>query len=128
MTPLPISVSDEELIAFVDRWASLLEQGDYEAAFDLTEHLPQFGWTPDTLRETIQWCGPFDANRRVTLDTSAGSARRKTVSRSEAPTGDNFFGEICYWLNVDGQESDLAATFLLRSSSGGVIIYFEGIK
>lgn len=125
MTPLPATVTDAELVAFIDRWVGLVEQGDYDAAFALTDHLPEFGWTPDTLRETIQWCGPFDPNRRVTL--AAGPARRAEVNRSE-PTGDGFFGEVCYWLDIDGQPSDRAVTFLLKSSPHGVTVYFEGIK
>ena len=38
MTPFPASVTDAELIEFMDRWASLLEQGDYDAAFAFTEN------------------------------------------------------------------------------------------
>jgi hypothetical protein len=58
MTPLPAGVNDAELIALIDQWVSLLERGGYDAAFAVTDHLPEFGWTPDLVRETISWCGP----------------------------------------------------------------------
>jgi len=35
MTLLPLSTSDQDLVLFVDSWAALLEQEDYEAAFSL---------------------------------------------------------------------------------------------
>ena len=41
MVPLPATITDEELIAFVDRWAALLEQEDYEAACAFTDHIPE---------------------------------------------------------------------------------------
>ena len=129
MTPLPAGVSDAELIRFIDGWVSLLEQEDYDAAFAYTDQLPQFGWTPALVRETINWCGPFDPRRRVTLDRSPDLAtERKAVYRSPEPSADGFFGEICYILEIDGQPSDRVATFLLKSSPEGVTVHFEGIK
>ena len=124
MTPLPADVTDADLVAFVDRWVALLEQGDYDAAFAWTDHLPQFGWTPAKLHEIISWCGPLDPNRRVTL---AGDAPAPLVSRWPKTRADGFFGDVCYYLNIEGRSSDRVATFLLRASPGGVTVHFEGI-
>jgi hypothetical protein len=129
MTPLPPTVSDDELLALIDRWASLLELGEYDAAFALTDHLPAFGWSPTLVRETISYCGPYNPDRRVTLGGGpTPGAERKVVSRYREPTEDGYFGEICCYLNIDGEPSDRVATFLLRSSPRGVTVHFEGIK
>ena len=129
MQPLPTGATDAEVIARIDQWASLLERGDYEAAFALTDHLPEFGWTPELIRETVAWCGPYDPNRRVTLgcDPPAPDGR-KAVDRWPEPTADGFCGGVCYYLDLDGRASDRVATFLLRDGPDGLTVHFEGIK
>jgi hypothetical protein len=130
MTPFPASVTDAELIEFMDRWASLLEQGDYDAAFAFTDHIPACGMTAALIREIVNWSRyPFDPNRRVTLDCGRTfKTERKVVRRWPEPTDDGFFGEIWYSLNIDGEASDLVATFLLKSSLDGVSVHLQYIE
>ena len=41
MISFPATVTDAELIAFLDRWAALLEGEDYQAAFAYAAHDPE---------------------------------------------------------------------------------------
>ena len=54
MTHLPINAPDEDLIAFADRWAALMELEEYEAAYKFTKQDPQMQWTPTLMREVIK--------------------------------------------------------------------------
>ncbi len=127
MQPFPPTVSDDELIAYLDRWAALLERGDYDAAFAFTDHQPQLGWTPEQLRVSIDWYGPYDPNRRVTLDCEPTTkTERKVVSYWPEPAGD-IVGEVRYGLNIEREASDLFATFLLRRTADGVTLCFQDV-
>jgi hypothetical protein len=127
MSPLPATVTDPELIAFVDRWATLLEQEDYEAAFAFTDHIPEMGWTPSLVREVIKSYGDCNPNQRVTVRGVPTDIRqRKKVDRW--PTNAHgCFAEIWYDLNIDGKASDLTATFDLKWAEDGVTVHLNDI-
>jgi hypothetical protein len=127
MGPLPTAVTDPELIALIDRWAALLEREDYEAAFAFTDHIPETGWTPALIREVIKGYGEARPGQRVTVDGVATDiSQRKRVDRW--PTNAHgCFGEIWYDLNIDGEASDLTATFALQRADGGVTVHLDDI-
>jgi hypothetical protein len=127
VAPLPATVTDPELIALIDRWATLLEREDYEAAFAFTGHIPAMGWTPTLIREVIKAYGEARAGQRVTVDGVATDiAQRKRVDRW--PTNAHgCFGEIWYDLNIDGEASDLTATFALQWVDGEVTVHLNDI-
>lgn len=127
MTPLPATVTDAELIAVIDRWAALLEREDYEAAFAATDHLPEMKWTPALIREVIKSYGDADPSQRVTVEgVPTDITQRKRVDRW--PTNSHgYFGEIWYDLNIDGNASDLTATFELKWADGGVTVHLNDI-
>ena len=117
MTPLPFHATDADLLAFVDHWVMLLEGEAYEAAFAHTEHLPERGWTPALIRSAVKGYGAARANQIVTLHgESTDIMQRKQVSRHE-PNDGGFIGTIWYDLHIDGQVSDLTATFGLQAAS-----------
>ena len=127
MTPLPLSVTDAELIAFIDRWAALLEREDYVTAFEFTDHVPEMRWTPELVREVLKSYGEARPDQRVTVDgVPTDISQRKRVDRW--PTNSNgCFGEIWYDLNIDGEASDLTATFELKWADGGVTVHLNDI-
>lgn len=127
MAPLPATVSDSDLIAFIDRWAALLEREDYEAAFAFTDHIPEMRWTPALIRSGIKSYGEARPGQKVTVDGIATDiSQRKEVDRW--PTNAHGrFGEIWYDLNIDGQASDLTATFALEWADGGVAVKLSDI-
>ena len=125
MTPFPATVSDDDLIAFVDRWASLLEQDDYEGTLALTDHTPRTGWTPAETREAVERHG-----ERVTLDGVTPNdwpPPRKEVTRWPTKP-DGYCGDIWYDLFVDGQRSDLTALFYLKPTDGGLTLQLVDIS
>ena len=127
MAPLPAAVSGSDLIAFIDRWAALLEREDYEAAFAFTDHIPEMRWTPALIRSVIKGYGEARPGQKVTVDGIATDiSQRKEVDRW--PTNAHgCFGEIWYDLNIDGQASDLTATFALAWADGGVVVKLNDI-
>ena len=127
MNPLPHSIQETELIDFADRWAKLMEVEDYDAAFALTDHVPEMGWTPALIREVIKAYGDAKPGQRVTLlGEPTDITQRKKVNR-HPPTRCQFIGEIWYDLNLDGFVSDLTATFYLKTTPAGIIVYLNDI-
>ena len=127
MTPLPATVTDADLIAFVDRWTALLEREEYQAAIDFTDHIPEMKWSPSLVREVIKTYGEANPNQRVTVEgVPTDITQRKHVDRW--PTNSHgCFGEVWYDLNINGQASDLTATFELKRADGGVTVHLNDI-
>jgi len=127
MTPLPITATDQELIAFVDRWASLLEKEAYSEAYRLTDHVTEMRWTPELIQRVIKRYGEALPTQRVTL---AGKPTDITQRKEVARWPENRFkriGEIWYDLNIDGFASDLTATFWIVSSPDGIVLRLNDI-
>src|SRR4030095_6544292 len=105
MERLPETAADAELIAFVDRWAELLEREDYAAAFALTEHDQHQGWTLDLVRQGVKSYGDAREDQRVTVaGVPSDITQRKKVSRWEENKY-GVVGEVWYDLNIDGVAS-----------------------
>src|SRR5262245_13475949 len=120
MVPLPADVSDADLIAFIGRWTALLEREDYEATFALTDHVPEMRWTAQLIRQAIKNYGDFRPGQRVTVD-GVPTAKPQVREVDRWPTNaKGCVGEIWYDLNIDGEASDLTATFALDWAEGGV--------
>ena len=122
MMPLAETSADIDFIAFVDRWAALMEQEDYAAAYAFTEHDPYQEWTPDLMRQVIKSYGEELTDQRVTLaGVPSDISQRKEVRRwTENKHG--VVGEIWYDLNIDGVASDLTATFDIARAPGGLLV------
>jgi hypothetical protein len=120
MVTLDHSASDEEILAVVRRWVSLLASQDYQSAFELTDH--DASWTSDLMRRVIEGYGLPDPKRthhRVTpIDQASGGSPRYEVTRWEEPRsldgGEEITGDVWFNLPLDGSWSDLTATFDLR--------------
>jgi hypothetical protein len=124
---LPLSATDDQLIGFVDRWASLMELEDYEAAFAFTGHVPEMKWSPTLVRQVIKAYDRCDPAQKVTLHGEPTDiAQRKDVTRwSRHKRGE--VGEIWYDLNIDGFVSDLTATFDIVETDAGLEIKLNDI-
>jgi len=128
MVPLPETVSDADLIAFADRWAALLEQEDYEAAYEFTAHDQYHGWTPALIREVIKSYGEARPDQRVTVaGVPSDISQRKEVDRWKPQNSAGEVGEVWYDLNIDGVASDLTATFRLVRVPGGFLVRLSDI-
>lgn len=117
---LPATATDDDLLRFVDGWARLLEGEDYVAAFQYTAHDPYMHWTPDLIREVIKAYDQGDAAQKVTFTGMPTDVyQRKEVMRwpERRPGG---IGGIWYDLNINGNVSDLTATFAIQESANGL--------
>ncbi len=96
---LKVSATDEEIIEFIDQWASLLEKEDYDAAFKLTSHNSTMGWTSETVKEVIKAYGDCEITQKVTLSNNGlaidGRGEiEKATQRKEVEWFDNNNGDI----------------------------------
>ena len=127
MTPFPHHASDADLIAYVDRWAALLENEQYEAAFAFTDHDPSQGWTPRLIRRVIKAYGEGRSSQKVTVQGKPTDvSQRKEVTRWTSPRRAGI-GEIWYDLNIDGYASDLTATFWIVDTPQGLTLTLNDI-
>lgn len=127
MIPLPDDVSDADLIAYVDRWAALLEAEQYEAAFTWTDHDPSQGWTAQLIRDVIKAYGDARHSQKVTLEGKPTDvSQRKNVTRWPSPRRAGI-GEVWYDLNIDGFASDLTATFWIVGTPRGLTLTLNDI-
>lgn len=125
--PLPSTLSDADLIQFVDAWAAHLEREDYDAAFHHTEHVAHMGWTPALMREVIKAYGDGRPTQRVTVAGGRKDvSQRKDVTRWPKPRPMGI-GEIWYDLNIDGVTTDLTATFFVVRDRAGMKVVLSDI-
>ena len=115
------------MIAFVDRWAWLMESEDYDPAYAITEHDPAMKWTPQLIGEIVKAYGDADPKQKVTLEGKPTDITQcKNVDRWDVNTH-GAVGEIWYDLNIDGLVSDLTATFTLIQRTEGLAIQLNDI-
>ncbi len=127
MPHLPHDATDDDLIAFAERWVRLMESEDYDAAFAFTLHIPEMKWTPTLIRDVIKSYGDAAPDQRVTLlGTATDIMQRKEVDRW-SKNAHGTVGEIWYDLNIDGVVSDLTATFVILDDHQGLNIALNDI-
>jgi hypothetical protein len=127
MTLFSSTISDAEIIAYVDAWAALLEAGDYQAAYDATAHSAEMHWTAQLIQAVIEQYGEAEPSQRVTVvGTATDVYQRKEVDRWPANRNGSV-GEVWYDLNINGMVSDLTATFALKHETSGIRIYLNDI-
>jgi len=128
---LPAEPTDDEILRAADDWVDDLERGDYATAFARTVHDPYYGWTPDLIRAVIAGYGlpephPSGEVFRVTSRATArGRARYREVDREAVTPG--AVAVIRYDLPLNGEWSDLTATFRLESREDGAELILEEI-
>jgi hypothetical protein len=138
MITLPANATDEEILDVVRKWASALARQDYEAAFAMTTHDPYYRWTPDLIKAVIQGYGlpepRWDGKifQVTPIETAVGGPPpRHEVEYFEQPrpiseTGQMAVGEVWFDLPLNGEWSDLTATFeICRSNDCTVLILNE---
>jgi hypothetical protein len=127
MSTLPQNATDEQIVAYLDRWAGLLEQEDYEGAADMID-MEESGWDAEAIRETIKSYDEGNAALRVTVEGEPNPhEQRKEIDRWPETLPNGRFGHVWYDLNIDGKISDMTATFFAHESPNGVVLVLEEI-
>ena len=128
MKTLETLASDEQILAVVREWVEALVRDDYDVAFEITAHDPYYDWSPESMRSVIQNYGSIVPMADGSLyhvtslaDTTGESIPRHEVERMTQPrpvpnTEESVIGHVFFELPLNGEWSDLAATFEVRMS------------
>ena len=130
---LPRSATDEQILTVVRRWADLLAAEQYDRAYGMTAHNSYHQWSPGLMRDVIEGYGLPEPHHRgpfrvSPVATATGGARaRRKVTRRAAPAHDGEVGEVWFDLPLNGEWSDLTATFTIHELNGEVVLCLEEI-
>ncbi|MFC1745781.1 hypothetical protein ACFL35_17445 [Candidatus Riflebacteria bacterium] len=128
---LPINTSDKEILNYIDTWAETLAKEDYIAAFNMTEHDSYYGWTPELMGKVISGYGlPGKTKNGIVYKvtsplTATGERYHYEVERLNSPG--KLLGNIYYDLPLNGEWSDLTATFRLEKAGDYLKVILEEI-
>jgi hypothetical protein len=128
---LPGAPTDDEILRAVEAWVDDLEREDYAGAFFRTSHDPYYCWTPDLIRDVVAGYGSPDPHPtgevfRVTPRARArGRAHYREVNRRVVPPG--AIAAVRYDLPINGEWSDLTATFRVEARPDGAELILEEI-
>lgn len=121
----------QEILQFIEVWIDDLARGDYVAAFGRTEHDPNYQWTPELMRSVVQGYGLPEPHRsgtefKVTPRASAlGGPPQRVVHRDDVRPGS--LAEAWYDLPLNGEWSDLTATFRIEPRRKGSVVVLQEI-
>lgn len=128
---LPTNPTDQQILTFVEQWIDDLVRGDYKTAYSRTGHDSYYNWTPDLMREVINGYGLPEprGDGRVFVVTSRQSAvggpPQRIVDRDEIQPP--AIAEVWYDLPLNGEWSDLTATFRIENREQGCIVILQEI-
>jgi hypothetical protein len=132
---LSINVADEEILNLVRQWCSFLAEEQYQKAYDLCSHPPDEHWSSTLIETVISNYGSVEPRRdgkrfKVTsLETATGNLiPTHEVDRFENPTrADDVIGIIWFDLPLNGEWSDLTATFDIKKLGDNLVLVLDDI-
>lgn len=123
--------TDNEILSFIEHWIELLADGHYEAAHQHTGHDPYFGWTPELIEAVVHGYGlpeshPSGEVFMVTpIAEAQGGPPQRQIERYDIPSG--VLAEVFHSLPLNGEWSDLSATFNVIPANGGANVILQEI-
>jgi hypothetical protein len=121
---LALEATPTEILKIVEVWVKMLEQEDYHNAYAYTEHDEYYQWTPELIKEVIYGYGlpephPNGEIFKVTPISPVSTEDIKPsheVNYYDEPLPyeekeAEIIGQVWYDLPLNGQWSDLTATF-----------------
>ncbi len=128
---LDVDSSDQEIFEFIEEWVNDLVNEDYESAYNRTSHDPYYEWTPELIKNVI--CGyglpephPSGVVFKVT-SISAAKGENPTKDVDRGAFDDNRVGYVYYDLPLNGEWSDLTASFRLEKREENLVVVLEEI-
>ena len=125
------SATDKEILSFIESWVSDLENENYEAAYNKTSHDPYYNWSPELIEKVINGYGLPDPHpngkvyKVTSIQKAKGAGAKKEIDR-EASEG-NIIGYAYYDLPLNGEWSDLTASFRLEKRKNTIVLILEEI-
>ena len=129
----PKTASDEELLVGVRRWVDLLSEDRFSEAYNLTAHDSYHAWTPDLIRSVVAGYGmphePENHEYRISKisQTEGGPSPRWEVERWQDAQPGSRVGFIWFDLPLDGEWSDLTATFEIVQDDEHYVLVLQDI-
>lgn len=141
MVRLPLNCTDSDILAVAAEWTSRLVAEDYAGAWDMLLHRPGEVWapTPDVLKARVVNYGspdpiPGEPVCVVTpIATAVGERWRWLPSLDRTPDGDPhrgpaFRGRLDWQLPLNGEWSDLVASFDLIEHEGELVFVLAALR
>jgi hypothetical protein len=129
----PQTASDEELLDGVKMWVDMLAEERFPEAYQLTAHDSHYAWTPDLIRSVVVGYGlPHESGNheyRISkiCEARGGPSPRWEVDRWQDTEPRYRVGFISFDLPLDGEWSDLTATFEIVVHHGQLILVLQDI-
>ncbi len=139
MITLSANATDEEILDVARKWTAALARQDYDEAFAMTAHDPYYQWAPDLIKAVIQGYGlpePRSDGKifRVTpIESAAGGpppCHEVEYFEQPRPISDTDLlavGEVWFDLPLNGEWSDLTATFKICRSDDCTVLVLNDI-
>ena len=135
---LSLDATDEELREFIREWVELLSVEKYAIAFRMLLHVPAYpgqSWCsdPEELRAWIEGYGtdkpePGERPCNVTsISDTTGTEPNQPILR-KAPYYRDFVARLDYWLPIDGEWSDLMASFDFVRFEDGLVGVLRALR
>ncbi len=129
----PQTASDAKLLDGVKMWVDMLAEERFSEAYQLTAHDSYHAWTPDLIRSVVAGYGsphkPGEHEYRISKvsDTRGGSSPRWVVDRWKDAEPRHRVGFVSFDLPVDGEWSDLTATFEIVERHDQLVLVLQDI-
>lgn len=130
----PKTASDEDLLSGARKWVDLLAEARSADAFMLTAHDSYYSWTPDLIQSVIAGCGlPHELGNHKyriskTSETKGGPSPRWEVDRWQEAEPSSRIGFVWIDLPVEGEWSDLTATFEVLQHDNHLVLVLNDIR
>jgi hypothetical protein len=128
---LPRTPTDQEVLGVVERWVQDLVDLRYETAFSRTAHDPYYQWTPELIRQVIEGYGspePHPAGPFVVTSPAEAQGRdRQRIAVGRNTGRPSILAHVSYNLPLNGQMSDLTATFRVEQRGDHGVLVLEEI-
>ncbi len=128
---LSVNATDSEILDFVEKWVGDLVREDYVSAYNRTNHDPYYEWTPELIEKVINGYGLPESHRsgeifKVTAISEVnGENPWCDVDREHCEN--NRLGYVYYNLPLNGEWSDLTASFRLERQGKNLIVVLQEI-
>ncbi len=129
----PKTASDENLLEGVKKWVDLLAEDAFADAFNFTAHDSYYSWTSEQIRSVIAGYGhPHELGAheyRISKisETRGGTSPRWEVDRWQDAKPSSRVGFISFGLPLDGEWSDLTATFEILQNQDHLVLVLNDI-
>ncbi len=125
--------ADADILRIANRWAALLAEEDYGAAYGMTAHEPDFAWTPALIGTVINGYGspephPDGPFRVTDLEAATGGPTpRHAVEWFDPVANAGRLGSVWFDLPLNGAWSDLTATFAIWKPDDRIVLALNEI-